>query len=86
MIDKPQKALVTGGSGYLASWIIKMLLDEGMSVHTTVRDPLDTEKTAHLKALDKNNQLTIFKADLLDTGSFKDPMQDCDLVIHTASP
>ncbi len=84
--DKIQRVLVTGGTGYLASWIIKMLLDKGIQVHTTVRNPLDSEKTAHLKALDKNNQLTIFKADLLDIGSFEESMQGCDLVVHTASP
>jgi len=85
-IDKTKKILVTGGSGYLASWIIKMLLDEGVTVHTTVRDPEDNEKTAHLKALDKNGRLTVFKADLLDVGSFNDSIQGCTLVIHTASP
>ena len=31
---------VTGGTGYLASWLIKRLLDHGYSVHTTIRpDP-----------------------------------------------
>lgn len=86
IIDKTKKVLVTGGSGYLASWIIKILLDEGMSVNTTVRDLKDKEKTAHLKLLDKNNQLTFFKADLLEDGSFKESMKGCDVVIHTASP
>ena len=84
--DKSQKFLVTGGSGYLASWIIKLLLDEGFSVNTTVRDPEETQKIAYLKALDKNNKLTFFKADLLDIGSFKDSMRNCSFVIHTASP
>ena len=31
---------VTGGTGYVASWMIKRLLEEGYSVHTTIRvDP-----------------------------------------------
>jgi nucleoside-diphosphate-sugar epimerase len=84
--DKTKKVLVTGGSGYLASWIIKMLLDEGVNVNTTVRDSLNIEKTAHLKAFDKNRQLRIFKADLLDSGSYKEAMEGCDFVVHTASP
>ncbi|NNL42482.1 MAG: NAD-dependent epimerase/dehydratase family protein, partial [Desulfobacterales bacterium] len=40
-IDKTKPVLVTGGSGYVASWIIKMLLEEGIDVHATVRDPSD---------------------------------------------
>lgn len=85
-IDKTKKVLVTGGSGYLASWIIKKILDKGINVHATVRDPEDRKKTAHLKALDNNGLLKLFKADLLDMGSFKESMQGCDIVIHTASP
>ena len=85
-IDKTKKVLVTGGSGYLASWIIKMLLDEGVSVHATVLDLQKADKTAHLKAFDKQGRLTLFQADLLDMGSFKESMQGCDIVIHTASP
>lgn len=31
---------VTGGTGYIASWLIMRLLEQGYSVHTTVRpDP-----------------------------------------------
>lgn len=86
MMDKTKKVLVTGGSGYLASWIIKILLDNGVRVNTTVRDPRDHGKTAHLKMIDQNNQLTLFKADLLDQDSFKASMQGCEIVIHTASP
>ena len=31
--------LVTGGSGYIAGFLIKQLLDQGWRVHTTVRNP-----------------------------------------------
>jgi NAD(P)-dependent dehydrogenase (short-subunit alcohol dehydrogenase family) len=31
--------LVTGASGYIAGWIIRYLLEEGYTVHATVRDP-----------------------------------------------
>jgi nucleoside-diphosphate-sugar epimerase len=87
-IDSIKPVLVTGATGYVASWIIKMLLDEGIDVHATVRDPDNTEKVAHLKALagSSNGNLTLFKADLLKQRSFDDPMRGCQLVIHTASP
>ena len=87
-IDQTKPVMVTGGTGYLAAWIIKMLLDKGISVNATVRDPSNAEKVAHLKALasDSTGQLNLFKADLMDANSFKDAMQDCELVLHTASP
>ena len=87
-IDKAKTVLITGGTGYVASWIIKMLLEEGIIVNATVRDPSNIQKVEHLKALAEASagQLKLFKSDLLDTGSFDEPMQDCELVIHTASP
>ena len=33
------KILVTGGSGYIAGFLIRQLLDQGWLVHTTVRTP-----------------------------------------------
>lgn len=77
--------LVTGGSGYIASWIIKLLLDQGRTVHTTTRAP---EKTGHLDQLAACTQgkLKQFQADLLTPGSFDAAMQGCQLVMHTASP
>ena len=87
-IDKTKPVLVTGGSGYLASWIIKMLLEDGINVNATVRDLSSAQKVEHLKVLAKasTGQLKLFKSDLMDDGSFNEPMQDCELVIHTASP
>jgi len=38
--DKKKKtACVTGGNGYIASALIKMLLEQGYAVKTTVRNP-----------------------------------------------
>jgi hypothetical protein len=53
VIDKDMPVMVTGGSGYIASWIIKMLLKEGINVNATVRDPFDVQKVEHLTALAK---------------------------------
>jgi len=36
---KMKTACVTGGSGYIASALIKMLLERGYAVKTTVRNP-----------------------------------------------
>jgi len=87
-IEKTKSVLVTGGAGYLASWIIKKLLEDGINVNTTLRDPSDVQKVAHLHAISKDSpgNLNLFQADLMHRGSFDEPMQDCELVIHTASP
>ncbi len=87
-INKSKPVLVTGGSGYVASWIVKLLLEEGLSVHATVRDPLDLVKVRHLKKIEKQSAgtLKLFKADLLQPGSFQEAIAGCELVFHTASP
>ncbi len=87
-IDISKPILVTGGSGYVAGWIIKLFLEEGLSVHTTVRNPTKPSSVDHLNELAANSpgKLKIFKADLLDQGSFDVAMEGCELVLHTASP
>ena len=80
--------LVTGASGYIAGWIVKYLLEEGYTVHATVRDPAKQGSVAHLQkiAATAAGILKLFKADLLDQGSFDEAAKACEVVIHTASP
>lgn len=86
-IDRSKPVLVTGANGYVASWLVKQLLDEGLSVHATVRNPNDQSKVGHLLALaGAAERLTLFKADLLEDGVFDEAIQGCELVFHTASP
>ncbi|HEY5371989.1 MAG TPA: NAD-dependent epimerase/dehydratase family protein [Hanamia sp.] len=87
-IDKTKPVLVTGANGYVASWLVKRLLEEGITVHAAVRNPGDEKKIEHLKKAAANAKGTIhfFKADLLTPGSYKEAMQGCELVFHTASP
>ena len=87
-IDTSAPVLVTGANGYVASWIVKRLLNAGVTVHGTVRDPADPAKTEHLKQLaeDAPGKLELFAADLTKSGSFSDAMQGCGIVYHTASP
>lgn len=87
-ISKTSPILVTGANGYVASWLVKLLLEEGWHVHGTVRNPDDDKKVGHLKKIAANSpgKLTLFKADLLKDGDFHAAMQGCELVYHTASP
>ncbi|CAL0329368.1 unnamed protein product [Lupinus luteus] len=78
---------VTGASGYIASWIVKFLLQRGYTVRATVRDPSNVKKIEHLVNLDgANERLHLFKADLLEQGSFDSAIEGCHGVFHTASP
>lgn len=87
-IDKSKPVLVTGANGYVASWLVKYLLEDGVNVHGTVRDPENMSKVGHLKKMDEDapGELTLFKADLFNDGAFDEAMQGCELVFHTASP
>ena len=87
-IDADKPILVTGASGYMASWIIRLLLEEGRYVKATVRDKSNTEKVGHLLRMGEEHPGTVelFEADLLKNGSFEAAMADCELVIHNASP
>uniref|UniRef100_A0A1D1YFB8 Anthocyanidin reductase n=1 Tax=Anthurium amnicola TaxID=1678845 RepID=A0A1D1YFB8_9ARAE len=79
-------ACVTGGNGFVASSLIKLLLENGYAVHATVRDPEATAKVAHLKALQSLGDLKLFRADLLAEGSFDEAVAGCDYVFLVASP
>ncbi|MBI1307042.1 MAG: NAD-dependent epimerase/dehydratase family protein [Bacteroidetes bacterium] len=87
-INKSKPVMVTGATGYVAGWVVKRLLEEGLTVHATVRNPDDKQKLAHLDAIAANapGSIRYFKAELLTEGSFAEAMKDCELVYHTASP
>lgn len=87
-IDTSKSVLVTGATGYVAGWIVHDLLEAGVNVNATVRDPSNVAKVEHLTKMSDElpGTLTLFKADLMQDGSFDEPMQGCAIVIHTASP
>ncbi|XP_054784797.1 vestitone reductase-like isoform X2 [Prosopis cineraria] len=82
------KICVTGGTGFIASWIIKRLLEDGYSVNTTIRsDPGRKRDLSFLTILPGAAQkLKFFNADLSDPESFKDAIEGCVGVFHTATP
>nr|AGH13573.1 alcohol dehydrogenase [bacterium symbiont of Plakortis simplex pPS11G3] len=87
-LQPPGPVVVTGANGYIASWLVKGLLERGFNVHATVRDLRDPEKTNHLGAVARGcpGTLSLFRADLLDPAGFDRAMADSTLVFHTASP
>jgi nucleoside-diphosphate-sugar epimerase len=87
-VNKSNPVLVTGATGYVAGVLIKELLDEGLTVHATVRDASKKDRFQYVQDVADKSPGTIkfFSADLLKQGSFKEAMQGCSVVFHTASP
>ncbi|KAL9678469.1 hypothetical protein QQ045_016313 [Rhodiola kirilowii] len=77
---------VTGAGGFIASWLVKLLLERGYTVRGTLRNP-DDPKNSHLRELEgADKRLILCKADLLDFESLREAIKGCDGVFHTASP
>ncbi len=87
-IDSSSPVMVTGATGYVAGWIVKKLLEAGVTVHAPVRDPDNPEKLQYLNGIAEHapGSIRYFKADLLQEGSYADAMAGCSVVFHTASP
>nr|BAJ21535.1 dihydroflavonol 4-reductase [Dahlia pinnata] len=63
------------------------LLERGYIVRATVRDPGDMKKVKHLIELPKaETNLTLWKADLTQEGSFDEAIEGCHGVFHVATP
>ncbi|XP_020200981.1 tetraketide alpha-pyrone reductase 2 [Aegilops tauschii subsp. strangulata] len=78
---------VTGGTGFIASHLIRALLAAGHTVRATVRDPSDEAKVGFLWELEgADERLQLLRADLLVEGSFDAAVSGVDGVFHAASP
>lgn len=77
--------LVSGGSGYIAGFLIKQLLAEGWTVHATVRN---LAREAALRPLlgGTPETLRFFAADLTADAGWAEAMAGCSHVAHVASP
>ena len=79
---------VTGASGYVGSHVVIALMKRGYTVHACVTDPDNPDKVDHLKALneaDHPGQLEIFKANLLEEGSYDRPLEGCSAILHVGT-
>ena len=80
--------LETGATGYVAGVLISELLDQGLQVHCTVRDPTQRDRLQYLDVANKSNggSIAFFGADLLTPVAFDKTTKGCGIICHTALP
>ena len=83
-----QTVLVTGGSGYIGSWCVIGLLQQGYTVRTTVRN---LAREAAVRAaigtvVDAQDRLSFHAADLTSDAGWDAAVRGCDYLLHVASP
>ncbi|KAL3467692.1 hypothetical protein BJX64DRAFT_283159 [Aspergillus heterothallicus] len=90
-MSTPPLVLVTGGTGFLALWVITQLFQQGYRVRTTVRS---LSKTAHIHSCLREAGLTesqissleVIQADLLSDTNWSTAVADATYIQHIASP
>jgi dihydroflavonol-4-reductase len=87
-VTQSKTVLVTGGSGYIAGFVIAQLLGEGYNVRATVRalgrEPQVRDMLA--KIAPDMSKLSFYAADLTSDVGWADAMAGVDYVQHIASP
>ncbi len=84
----PSSVLVTGGSGFVGSWLVARLLQRGYKVRATLRSP---SREAEMReaiggGVDPGDRLSFCTADLLKDDGWNRAMQGMQFVLHAASP
>lgn len=77
------KLMVTGGAGFIGSFLVEKLLKEGHE--TTIVDNLSTGKSENVQHLLTNPLLRIVKMDLKNPSELITLVKECDLIYHLAA-
>jgi dihydroflavonol-4-reductase len=88
MVESRGTVLVSGGTGFLGGWCVVELLRRGYTVRTTVRSlSRGPEVLAAVGSeVDPGDRLEVLAADLTSDEGWGEAVQDCDYVLHVASP
>ncbi|KAJ6012608.1 dihydroflavonol-4-reductase, partial [Penicillium canescens] len=78
--------LITGASGYVATYIVDTFLKRGYSVRGTVRSDQTAERVRKVHKNHENRLSLIIVEDIAVPGAFDNAVKGVDGIIHTASP
>lgn len=80
--------LVSGISGFIASWVAHGALKLGYRVRGTVRSLKNEDKVKHLRDLCPGSvyKVELVEADLMNEESWTAAVEGCDYILHVASP
>lgn len=76
---------VSGGSGYIAGFLIRQLVEQGWTVHTTIRNLAREVQVREALGVD-NAKVKFFAADLTSDAGWVEAMTGCTHAAHVASP
>ncbi|KAH7672576.1 Cinnamoyl-CoA reductase protein [Dioscorea alata] len=86
-MEPKETVCVTGGSGFIGSHVVRLLLQRGYTVHATVQHLDDEAETKHLESMDgAQDRLKLFQIDLLDFDSILAAVHGVSGILHIASP
>ncbi|KAL2234002.1 UNVERIFIED_CONTAM: Vestitone reductase [Sesamum indicum] len=90
-MEEKGRVCVTGGSGFVASWLIMRLLQHGYSANTTVRTQSHSSGSKRDISFLTNlpgasERLQVFSADFENPDSFEAAIEGCTGVFHVAHP
>ncbi|MGC9069587.1 MAG: SDR family NAD(P)-dependent oxidoreductase, partial [Thermoprotei archaeon] len=74
---KFKKAIVTGGAGFIGSYLVEELLQQCKNV--TVLDNFSSGRIENLENVKENKKLKIVKVDLRNKNSIDEYFKECDV-------
>jgi UDP-glucose 4-epimerase len=78
-----QRALVTGGAGFIGSHLVERLLDDGHEV--IVLDNFSTGREENLEHVNNSRRLTVHRADISNHEEIESLFEEIDWVFHLAA-
>ncbi|KAJ7596322.1 D-lactaldehyde dehydrogenase [Mycena floridula] len=86
IVPSESKILVTGANGFVATWLVRTLLEKGYSVRGTVRSAAKGKSLSEQFASFGDKFEYAIVEDIVKEGAFDEAVKGVDAIEHTASP